>query len=137
MGPSYQCHPHTVTQLPCGGWVSVNAGTSGKTEVALGVLGHYAFYQYVSGVNGADAQYFFPPAASVTQFWAQNTVVELDASGHGHANIVFKSAQGVVTQSASYDVSAANGAITVSMQSDLDPGSCNDYQETCTFTAKP
>lgn len=134
MGPSYQCHRKTTPPIPCGGWVSVTT-SAGKTQVALGVMGHSSFYTYVSGVNGADQAYPFPPSLANTHFWAQSAVVELDAAGHGHLDRQTADAQGFVQSTTRFDVSAVDGAITVSYAGSLHPGGCNSYDETCTFRA--
>lgn len=134
MGPSYKCHRKTTPPIPCGGWVSVTTA-AGKTQVALGVLGHSDYYTYVSGVNGADQAYAFPPPLTTTRFWYERAHVELDAAGHGQFEQRNTDAQGYLQSTATYEVTAANGAILVTYTGALHPGSCNSYDETCTFRA--
>lgn len=137
LGPSYQCRRKTTPPIPCGGWVSVST-VEGKTQVALGVLGHSDFYTYVSGQwAGRFQDYPFPPAPNVTRFWNERARVELDATGHGKLEVENRSPEGGhLLSTMTYDVTAADGAITVSYSGTLSPQSgCNSYHETCVFQA--
>lgn len=129
IGPSYQCHRKTNTGVPCGGWVALSSGENGKTKVTLGVMGHYAFYGNVS----SHPEIGFPPPAS-NRFWNESAVVEFDATGHGHYDYVRKSSTaGFIESTASYDVQAIDGVISVEFSSVGRVQSCTSYDETCSI----
>lgn len=130
--PTWKCKTYTVNQLPCGGWVSLEVASDGHVRANVGAMGHGDFYDYVSGTSASNSSPPFPPYAS-NPFWNALGSADLDAEGRGHIELVQRDQWNQVSRHASADVQVDHGAAVVTYASELRPGSCNHYAETCTF----